>query len=165
MTNQMDNQTVQKDYENALRQATWHKLRSWLGRSCNDLLSVAEIFKHLQLTKQHQLGLQIVPLAKIVGSSRAHDFDLAFYPLRREEDGRWLNIAQARYTATRLPPPLLYKVGEAYLVEDGNHRISVARLQRQETIEARVIEIDAASLTPDHRCTRLGYKLPHKEKD
>ncbi|MBL8051150.1 MAG: ParB N-terminal domain-containing protein, partial [Anaerolineales bacterium] len=39
-----------------------------------------------------------------------------------------------------LPPIVLYKVGEIYFVVDGHHRVSVAREQGQEYIEAEVRE-------------------------
>jgi len=39
-----------------------------------------------------------------------------------------------------LPPVELYKVGEAYFVRDGNHRVSVARAQGVPEIEAFVWE-------------------------
>ena len=34
-----------------------------------------------------------------------------------------------------------YKIGEKYFVVDGNHRVSVARYQGTEMIDAEVIEI------------------------
>jgi len=34
----------------------------------------------------------------------------------------------------------LHKIGDSYFVEDGNHRVSVARYQGVETIEAEVTE-------------------------
>ena len=104
--------------------------------------------------------MQDVPLDKIVGSTgRVRDFDLTFLPRRREKDGRWLNVARARCRGSDLSPVVLYKVGEGYLVEDGNHRISVARTRGEETIRAIVIEIDISALIPEPSCTRLGYKV------
>jgi hypothetical protein len=35
----------------------------------------------------------------------------------------------------------LFKVGESYFVEDGNHRVSVARYQGVEMIDALVVEV------------------------
>ena len=42
-----------------------------------------------------------------------------------------------------LPAVRLYKIDEAYFVEDGNHRVSVARYQDVQTIEAEVTELFA----------------------
>jgi hypothetical protein len=36
---------------------------------------------------------------------------------------------------------MLYKIGEAYFVEDGNHRVSVAHYQGVEWIDAEVTEL------------------------
>jgi hypothetical protein len=35
----------------------------------------------------------------------------------------------------------LFKVGDEYFVEDGNHRVSVARYQGVEMIDAEVVEL------------------------
>ncbi len=39
-----------------------------------------------------------------------------------------------------LPPVSLYKVGERYFVEDGNHRVSVARYHGVEMIAAEITQ-------------------------
>ena len=151
---------AQSDYQKALSQAFWRKVRHWLGRGCNDLLSTGEVFQYLEDQPRFELGLQSVPIRQIVGSSgRSRDFDLAYNPRRQSGDNRWINVARAYYQGTGLPPVLLYKVGEAYFVEDGNHRVSVARASGQETITASVIEIDVSNLQPEPACSRLGYKL------
>ncbi|MDX1417348.1 MAG: hypothetical protein R3293_24290 [Candidatus Promineifilaceae bacterium] len=147
-------------HNKALRQAFWRGIRARLGRSCNDLLSNEQVLGALDLEKHRNLGLQKVPVERIVGSARTNDFDLRFGPLREKGDGRWLSVAQARQEGIDLPPPYLYKVGDAYLVEDGNHRVSVARARGEAWIAAQVIEIDASALTPEASCTRLGLKLP-----
>jgi hypothetical protein len=152
------------DYQEALNQAFWRKVRQWLGRGCNDLLSFDEVFQYLKRQPQSELGLQLVPLEQIVGSSgRHHDFDLAYNPRRKSSDNRWVNIAKAKYQGAELSSVSLYKVGEAYFVEDGNHRISVARVYGEEYIRATVIEIDVSSFRPETKCTRLGYKINRGE--
>ena len=35
----------------------------------------------------------------------------------------------------------LYKIGEAYFVRDGNHRVSVAKYHKAAAIDAEVVEI------------------------
>jgi hypothetical protein len=152
------------DYQEALNHAFWRKVRQWLGRGCNDLLSYDEVFKYLKKQPQSELGLQLVALEQIMGSSgRYHDFDLAYYPRRKSSDNRWVNIAKAKYQGAELPSVLLYKVGEAYFVEDGNHRVSVARVYGEKYIKANVIEIDVSNFIPEPSCTRLGYKLNGEE--
>ena len=151
---------AQDDYQRAVRQAFWGNVRQWLGRGCNDLLSTGEVFRYLKNQPSSQLGLQSVPLGQIVGSSgKAHDFDLAFRPRRLAGNERWVDVAKAQYEHVELPPVLLTKVGEAYFVEDGNHRVSAARVKGESTITAKVIEIDVSNLKAEPSCTRLGYKL------
>ncbi len=151
---------AQKDYQNALQQAFWRKARTWLGRGCNDLLSFAEVFEYLKDRPQYQRGLQNVPVQQIVGSTgRSGDFDLAYFPVQSLTETRWVNVAKGRHQGNDLPPVMLYKVGEAYFVEDGNHRVSVASVSGESHIEAYVIEIGISNLTPEPSCTRLGYNL------
>ena len=154
---------AENDYQKALRQAFWRKARRWLDLGCNDLLPFDELFQQLKKQPRTVLGMQTVSLAQIVGSTgRYRDFDLAFYPRHQTGDRRWINIARARYQGVALPPVLLYRVGSAYFVEDGNHRISVARANGDKIIKARVIELDSSSLRPEPSCTRLGHKLQKK---
>jgi hypothetical protein len=148
------------DYERARRKAFWRRVRSFVGHNCNELLPAGRVLEALRGRETRDLGLQEVPIERIVGSSgRYRDFDLAFLPLRREKDGRWRRVAMADRQGFKLPPPLLYQVGDAYFVEDGNHRVSVASASGQETIEARVIAIDVSDLRIDQSCTRLGFKI------
>jgi hypothetical protein len=151
---------ARQDYEQALSRAFWRKVRAWLGRGCNDLLSYRETLAFLETLPKRDLGRQQVPLDRIVGSTgRATDFDLGFYPRRREAEDRWVGVAQVRYRGKAWPPVLLYQVGRAYFVEDGNHRLSVARANGDEFITAQVIEIDTSTLTPAPTCSRLGFKV------
>ena len=40
-----------------------------------------------------------------------------------------------------MPPVSLYKVGELYFVRDGHHRVSVAKSQGRDDIDAYVTEV------------------------
>ena len=131
---------VQQDFQEALREAFWRKARAWFGKGCNDLLSYQDVFSYLKKQQQFIRGTQLVSLDQIVGSTgRSNDFDLAFYPRQNETEDRWINVAKAKYQGKKPPPVLLYKVGEAYFVEDGNHRVSVAKAAGQADIEARIV--------------------------
>lgn len=155
-----NHQQAHREYDKALRSAFWIGIERRFRKTCNDLLPFAAVWKHIQHTEQRFTGVGEVEIDSIVGSSgRYRDFDLSFLPRRRERDDRWVNIAQAHYDGLGLPPVLLYKVGDAYYVEDGNHRVSVARVIGLEVVQANVIEIDTANLTPEPRCTRAGYKI------
>src|ERR671920_231089 len=82
----------------------------------------------------------VVP-QKIVGSvGRCRDFDRSFMPLRASVGERWKRVDLAFHRNVDLPPVSLYKLGDAYFVEDGNHRVSVARYHGVPGVEAYVTE-------------------------
>ncbi len=151
---------AQQDFQEALRTAFWRKARAWLGKGCNDLLSYPDVFAHLKKQPKFNRGRQLVSIDQIVGSTgRSNEFDLAFFPRQNNTEERWVNVAKIQYQGNNILPVSLYKVGEAYFVEDGNHRVSVARANGETVIQANVIEFDVSNLTPESTCTRLGYKL------
>lgn len=150
---------AKREYNRALRQAFWQKLRRRLGKRCNDLVPVSRLLEQVQITQQRDLGIQQVPLKSIVGSGRAKDFDLVFNPKRRDPEGRWLRIAQANLNGVALPPPRLLKINWSYLVIDGNHRISVARAMGRIFIKASVVEIEVENIELRPACSRLGFRI------
>jgi hypothetical protein len=130
------------------------------GRS-RCLLALEEVRhgSHVSTTGQSLLdaGTRLVPLAQIVGSEgRCGDFDCDFYPLHDHNRARWLRIAAARRRGTPLPPVDLVQVGDLYFVQDGHHRISVARALGQPDIEARVTVWQVAGPLPWETQTRPG---------
>ncbi len=136
------NEQTNNDFKRALRKALWRRVASWLTKESNELLPFYEIRQRIPIKGQSYLGLQTVPMEKIVGSTgRYRDFDRAFLPKQSRTKSRWISIDKAHYNQVSLPPVELYKIGEAYFVKDGNHRVSVAREQGQIEIEAVVIEI------------------------
>jgi hypothetical protein len=117
---------------------------AWLRKDvCSDFLpSFEEARRVLGGFIQVPRGIRTVPVAKIVGSvGRARDFDKAFLPTRASAATRWKRVDRAFYGAEELPPVRLFKVGDEYFVEDGNHRVSVARYQGVEMIDAEVVEL------------------------
>lgn len=128
------------DYEKALRRTFWEKASRGLGQQSTGLLSLTDVWQGGGTYLNR--GISEVEIDAIVGSSgRYRDFNPDFLPIRRENDDRWVNVAQAHYEGVQLPPVHLYKVRDIYLVEDGNHRISVARVLGLAYIQAKVIEI------------------------
>ncbi len=131
------------DFERAYHRSLWRKVIARLTGRSNELLPFDQVREALPYRGQRDIGLQTVPLDKIVGSvGRYRDFDRAFLPTQRQTTERWVNIRRAHYRAVSLPPVELYKIGEVYFVKDGNHRISVARERKQVDIDAYVTEID-----------------------
>jgi hypothetical protein len=139
------------DFDKAYRKAFFRKLTAFLNRNSNELLEYDEVRRQLPFQGQHDMGMQTIPLDKIVGSvGRYRDFDRAFLPIQRQTSDRWISISRARYEDKELPAIDVYKIGDVYFVRDGNHRVSVAREREQLYIDAYVTEIDIPiALTPD----------------
>ena len=86
-------------------------------------------------------GTGTVEVARIVGSAGKHDqFDDGFMPLRGASPERWKRIDRAYRSGEELPPVSLYKVDDDYFVQDGHHRVSVARFHGAEWIDADITE-------------------------
>ncbi len=129
-------------WNQARRQAFWQRISGTIGlsRQPTTLLSFEEVQQKLRLHQNAYRGLQQVPIDQIVGSvGRYHDFTRTFLPLVESDSARWKRVAELQME-TGLPPIELYKVGDAYFVKDGNHRVSVARQLGMRTIEAYVWE-------------------------
>ena len=86
-------------------------------------------------------------VSRIVGSvGKREHFDPNFMPLASASAEKWKRIDKAFRLWLELPPVSLLKLGGDYFVNDGNHRVSVARFHGVEWIDAEVTE--AMSLRP-----------------
>lgn len=141
-------------FHNARSKAMWASFRDRLLGKETQLVNFNEIARRLSLNHSVYLGSQVVPLDLIIGSvGRYQDFTRTFLPKSDAMRGRWAAVAaqQLNPNSTGLPPVALYKVGEWYFVQDGNHRISVARQLGFKDIEAHVWEYPQPPIevTPD----------------
>jgi hypothetical protein len=155
-----------RDFSRARRRAFLRRIGAYLRRDpgSNQLLSFDEVKGALGVVSQVYLGLREVPVSKIVGSVGRHrDFDRTFLPSKPDLGTRWRRIDEIMNRAEELPPVSLYKIGDAYFVQDGNHRVSVARQRGVEMIDAEVVElrsrvpVDSALTARD-----LLHKLEHR---
>ncbi|MGI8910209.1 MAG: chromosome partitioning protein ParB [Rubrobacteraceae bacterium] len=131
------------DFSRARRRAFLRRVGAYLRRdpASNRLLSFDEVKRTLGVTNQVYVGMRTVEVAKIVGSVGRHrDFDRAFLPSKPGLGERWKRIDQMMRRG-EIPPISLYKIGDAYFVNDGNHRVSVAHQQGIEMIDAEVTEL------------------------
>jgi hypothetical protein len=156
------NEQVDWDFSRALRKARLRRLVLRLrGRSaaCGTSPSFEEVQGKRQAYNRVRRGRRVVDLEKIVGSvGRSRDFDNSFMPLRAAAGERWKRVDLAFYRDQALPPVSLYKLGDDYFVEDGNHRISVARYHSLPDVEADVTELRPISTRPVGRLSaRSGF--------
>lgn len=81
-----------------------------------------------------------IRVADIVGTLEQNtDFDHRFRPLKKHSVDRWVNI-YLLHEQDGWHPIVVHKVDGKYFVEDGHHRVSVARTIGMEFIEAKVWE-------------------------
>lgn len=107
-----------------------------------DLLSYDEVAKRIKSRQQIEMGTQMIPLDKIVGSvGRYRDFTRTFLPRAGVNPERWARVDAVMNSLEGFPPIEVYKIGDVYFVRDGNHRVSVARANGLTHIEAYVTEI------------------------
>ena len=134
---------VDREFALARRRARLHGLRRWLARSAGTgrLLPFEPARRLTGAYGGLRRGRSTVEVARIVGSAGKHDqFDDEFMPLRGASPERWKRIDRAYRSGADLPPITLYKMDDDYFVQDGHHRVSVARFHRAEWIDADVTE-------------------------
>jgi hypothetical protein len=132
-----------EEFEIALQRAKWYAVYAALRGKENQLRDFAGAGP--LLGTRHYRGIQEIPAQAIVGSlNRCHDFDGSFRPLRRHLVSRWAR-AYALAQTRGWHPIRVCQVGDVYFVEDGHHRVSVARHLDIDRIEAEVWEYPLAA--------------------
>ncbi len=148
-----DFQNALHDFSDARVKGLMQEVLARLTGKSNELLSYDEVAAKLKLNVRSERGVQEIPVKAIVGSvGRYTDFTRSFLPRNDNDQARWARVKLAidDPSGVGLPPIDVYKVGEVYFVLDGNHRVSVARQEGFEFIQAHVIEVKTdISLTPD----------------
>ena len=130
------------DFGRARQREIMSRILGLLKSQKDEMLSLPDVRRIVRPDGETYRGMQTVPIAKIVGSEgRSRDFNRAFLPRHDSTMRRWVNIDVAHYQNVILPPIKLFEIGGAYFVRDGNHRVSVARLQGAEFIDAEVTSL------------------------
>ena len=132
---------AKSDFSRARWKAFVRSVMASLRGEQNSLLSYDDVKEKLHIGGPIYRGVKTVRVSQIVGSlNRYHEFDAAFLPKNDKNAQRWQSVDSAFYQEISLPPVVLYKVGEVYFVVDGHHRVSVAREQNADFIDAEVRE-------------------------
>ena len=157
---------AQEDFSRARNKAWINEMQNIMHPDKKRLLSLNDVKKILKPKNEVYIGFKTVPIKKIVGSEgRYNDFDNHFLPRSNELKQRWVNIDQAHLSDIVLPPIQLYELGGLYFVRDGNHRVSVAKTQGVEFIDAEVISLQSeVQLPPDVRLDTLLDAVIRYEK-
>ena len=162
-THMMNIAQADSDFNKARAKAFWSTVWGRMRGETTDLLNFEEVKYKLRLQHERHLGLQEIPLDAIIGSvGRYQDFTRKFLPKKSVSRDRWKAVDALTLDWRGFPPIEVYKVGDAYFVLDGNHRVSVARANNMLTIEAYVTELPTpvpfdANTTPQELFVKEGY--------
>jgi hypothetical protein len=118
------------------------------------LIELEQAVQRLGASQRRHVGIRPIPVASIIGTEgRGDDFDARFSPLKSHVRERLRRLGQA-YPSGDFAPISVEKLGDAYFVVDGHHRVALARARSMATIDAEVTERTArwrlsASATPE----------------
>lgn len=142
---------AQEDFSRVRSRAWINEMQHIMHPDKRKLLSLHDVKKILKPKNEVYVGLKTVPITKIVGSEgRYNDFDNHFFPRSNGLKQRWVNIDKAHLSDIILPPIQLYELGGLYFVRDGNHRVSVAKAQGVEFIDAEIISLQSEIMLPSN---------------
>jgi nucleotide-binding universal stress UspA family protein len=150
LTNKFSYSLAIQDFQQARHAAGLQEIFARLTRRQTSLLSYEEVRDKLRAIEMAHQELKEIPLEAIVGSvGRYDEFTKTFLPRYDRDKERWANVMALAKDAD-LPPIEVYQIGEAYFVQDGNHRVSVARHLEWNKIYAYVRQVQTkVALTPD----------------
>jgi hypothetical protein len=114
------------------------------GKKVSSLYALDEVKRQIRVQGHEAVGEMTIDLDMILGTTadgRAQDFDVDFRPTQTHNKERWLGVAAAWIGGRRLGRVKLVQVDDIFFVEDGHHRISVAKAMGEQAIEAVVVRI------------------------
>jgi hypothetical protein len=122
------------------------------------LIPFDEASRRLRVSAKSYLGVREIPIDRIVGSvDRSADFDRDFKPQRRLSRGRLASLRSA-FRDGGMPAIEVFEVGGAYFVEDGHHRVALAREQHAHFITAEVTRLQTNyEIGPDVDVSQLVH--------
>jgi hypothetical protein len=163
--NDIHHMQAAEDFTRAKGRAMLSRIQHFMNVDKDRLLSFNDVKEILKPKNETYRGMQTIPIDLIVGSEgRYRDFNKYFLPRSEHLRQRWEQVDMARLKDITLPPIQLYEIGGVYFVRDGNHRVSVARSQGVENIDAEVTSLSSEiainpSMTSDElRAALIGYE-------
>jgi hypothetical protein len=156
-----------QDFNKARNKALLSRIQNFMNSEKDTLLSLYDVKKILKPKNEVYRGMKTVPIKLIVGSEgRYRDFNKYFLPRSEFLRARWERVDKAQIRDIPLPAIQLYEIGGAYFVRDGNHRVSVARAQGVEEIDAEVTSLGTEiTITPSMTAEELkGAVIDYEKK-
>ena len=154
-----------EDFRKARREASLQEIMQLVTRRREELLPYEEVRRQLKGVEGSREELKEIPLDAIVGSvSRYNDFTRSFLPRSAIDRDRWTGVRRIATGSTGIPPIDVYQIGEVYFVQDGHHRVSVARRLGIDPIQAYVKQVHTkVSLTSDIQPDELIIKAEYAD--
>src|SRR5574344_1026705 len=154
------------DFAKAHNKALFNEIQHFMNPEEASLISFTDIKSLLKPKDEIYVGMKTIPISKFVGSEgRYEDFDNQFFPKSNFLKERWQHVDQAALEQVNLPPIKVYELGGLYFVRDGNHRVSVAKMQGVEFIDAEVVSLQTEiKLKPDSTKKQMIKQVIEYEK-
>ena len=163
----MITQRASYDFSRARGRAFLSQIQNFMNTDRDKLLSFHDVKSILKPKNEVYMGSKTIPIKLIVGSEgRYNDFNKFFLPKREHLRSRWQRVDEAHIKDIILPSIQLYEIGGVYFVRDGNHRVSVAKMQNVEFIDAEVISLTTEiNIKPSMTAEELTSALITYEKN
>ena len=139
------------DFRRARRRAEIEGLLARFRDEPRDLLCYDDVRERLEGARSPRRELREIELDRIVGSvGRCTDFTRSFLPRQDSDADRWARTDVKMTDLRGLPPIEVFELGGVYFVQEGHHRVSVARVSGATHIQAYVTKVRTrVSLPPD----------------
>jgi len=167
----MDDNTVrhiaEMDFSRARGRAILSEIQNFILNDRDRLLSFNDVKHILKPKNQVYRGFQTIPIELIIGSEgRYRDFNKFFLPKSDHLRRRWERVDEAHIRDMALPAIQLYEIGGVYFVRDGNHRVSVAKMQGVEFIDAEVTSLSTEiNIKPSMNVQEIKKIIINNEKN
>ncbi|MBI9099756.1 MAG: transcriptional regulator [Spirochaetaceae bacterium] len=156
--NSIINSQASDDFNRARNKARFTNIFNIINPEKKELLSYYDVKNITKPKSQTYRGMQVVNINQIIGSEgRYKDFSKAFLPKKEHLRQRWESIDRAHLSDVILPPISLFKIGDVFFVRDGNHRVSVAKMQGTMSIDAEVVEL-TTEINIEPQMTKIDLK-------
>nr|MDE5899028.1 transcriptional regulator [Treponemataceae bacterium] len=101
---------TESDFSKARRKAFINEIQHFLNPENAAMISFKTVRQMLKPQNETYVGLQTIPIAKIIGSEgRWKDFDNQFFPKNTFMRERWIHVDEAAINDVILPPIKVYE--------------------------------------------------------
>ena len=137
---------AQTAFSKELRRRRRARAVGWLTRRPGAGSGLVSLDKELEAGApaiRRPVGLHAIPVESIVGTAetaKTRTFDARFRPASSSRS-RWERLWVAGRRGAPLPPISVYRLDGEHFVQDGHHRVSVAKALGMTAIDAEVTEL------------------------